>query len=361
MSCSILLHTLPTCVSIAIHTKMTTSIIHTDVFAHHATAGLALPFVLQVLPFNRYIRNPTKQIRFGQLARMQVVHQLPVIAPNTLHQFTVYATVVLYAIFVKVYFFRASSQTDIPSFRSPDIPHLRQTIYDFHPLHCIHLCRFHIFFRKHPGFLHQIALHFAVGSYIHKAEHQFVRIPLQSVTNLPDTAKQRTRCHAGRQHQRVKPPNHPLTSYPLRQGTKCLYPFLHARHIRFKALLHIIIQRHLEIIVNTSLVQLMQIRKYRLRILRPKHNDLTMCKRHVHFLLSVERIVPDTIAFLQPGEEPVGVKGRDVRRTTGRDDDGSGGFYTLVSICPYLQFIAYHIYCQISYNFSMSLKISSFR
>ena len=76
----------------------------------------------------------------------------------------------------------------------------------------------------------------------------------------------------------------------------------------------------------------MQVRQYRLRILRPKHNDLATRKGHIH-LLSVKRIVPGAIAFCQAVEKPLRIKGRDVGRAAGGDDDGGDGLYAFTVIC----------------------------
>ena len=130
--------------------------------------------------------------------------------------------------------------------------------------------------------------------------------------------------------------------YPLRQLAKRAYPFLHTRHIRLKALCRIVIQCHLKIIMDAPFVQLMQIRQYRLRILCPKHNDFTSRKRHIHFL-PVKRIVPNAIALCQTIEEPLGIKGRDVRRTAGGDDYRGYGFNTLAGISNDRQFINHDI------------------
>ena len=159
------------------------------------------------------------------------------------------------------------------------------------------------------------------------------------IADFTDTAQQSEGRHARSQNQLVEPPNHPLMPNPLRQLTKYLYSFLHTRHIRFKALIRIIIQRHLEIIMDAPFVQLMQVRQYRLRILRPKHNDLATRKGHIHFLLSVERIIPDAIAFCQAVEEPLRVKGRDIGGTAGGDDDGGDGINAFTAICNGKQFI----------------------
>lgn len=90
--------------------------------------------------------------------------------------------------------------------------------------------------------------------------------------------------------------------------------------------------------MNAPLVQFMQVWQYRLRILRPKHNDLATCKGYIH-LLPIERIVPDTIAFCQAVEEPLGIKGRDVGGAAGGDDDGGDGINMFTAICTDKQFI----------------------
>ena len=93
--------------------------------------------------------------------------------------------------------------------------------------------------------------------------------------------------------------------------------------------------------MNTPFIQFMQIRKYRSRILRPKHNDLATRERNIH-LLTVERIVPNTIPFCQAVEEPLGIKGRNIGGATGGNDDGGDGLYLLTEICSYLYLTSSH-------------------
>lgn len=94
--------------------------------------------------------------------------------------------------------------------------------------------------------------------------------------------------------------------------------------------------------MDASFVQLMQVRQYRLRILRPKYNDLATCKGYIH-LLPIERIVPDTIAFCQAVEEPLCVKGRYIGGAASGDDDGGDGLNILLFICMDICF-SFHIY-----------------
>ena len=94
--------------------------------------------------------------------------------------------------------------------------------------------------------------------------------------------------------------------------------------------------------MNASLIQLMQIRQYRFWILCPKHNNPTPCKRHIH-LLPIERIIPHAIPLFQAVEEPLRVKGRDIRGAAGGDDDGGGGFDTFSRIYNDRQFINHDI------------------
>ena len=89
--------------------------------------------------------------------------------------------------------------------------------------------------------------------------------------------------------------------------------------------------------MNAPLVQFMQVRQYRFWILRPKHNNLTMRERYI-YLLPIERIIPHAIPLPQAVEEPLGVKGRDIRGAAGGYDDGGGSFNLDSSIYMNLNF-----------------------
>lgn len=95
---------------------------------------------------------------------------------------------------------------------------------------------------------------------------------------------------------------------------------------RFKMLVFVVVECVLKIILYSSFVQNMQVWHYWLGILSPKHHELALVKRHIHWLLWVERIVPNAIARLQTVEKPFCVKGRNVGRARSGDDDGGCGF-----------------------------------
>ena len=89
-------------------------------------------------------------------------------------------------------------------------------------------------------------------------------------------------------------------------------PLRNARHIRLKAFAHIVIQRELEIIMDTPPIQLMQIRLYRFgffvqnTIALHRSND-TYIFRRLNGLYQTQYPLAKTI------KEPLDIKGRDIR------------------------------------------------
>ena len=212
----------------------------------------------------------------------------------------------------KVNILGTSSECHIPTSRSPNFPQLHQSLYSFLTLRRIHLSGFHILFRKAIRLFYKVILYLTIRLYIYETEHELISISFQQIADLPNTAKQDTRRDRWSHNQRIKSPDHPFLPYHFRQLPKCLHPLRNARHIRLKAFAHIVIQRELEIIMDTPPIQLMQIRQYQLRVLCPKHDCLTPLKRHIH-LPPIKRIIPNTIPLGQTIKEPLGIKGRNIR------------------------------------------------
>ena len=179
MTCLVPQDAFTTCVGIAIYAKMPARIIHPYVLTHHTPAYLPLAFIFQILSFYGYGRNLAEQIRFGQSACTQVIHQFLVFAPQPFHQLPVYATVMFNAVTLQVDFLGTRGKRQVPPSGFPYITQLHQTFHHFQPLLLIQLCGFHILFGKAMRFLYQIALHFPIGFYIHKAEHQLIGISFQ--------------------------------------------------------------------------------------------------------------------------------------------------------------------------------------
>ena len=76
-------HTFFTCVCITVYTEMTASVIHSNIFAHHASTNFSLPSILN-LPFFLWDRwKITKHISFRPFKGMKIVNQFFVISKNT--------------------------------------------------------------------------------------------------------------------------------------------------------------------------------------------------------------------------------------------------------------------------------------
>ena len=81
----ILKYNLITGVSIAIHTEMTTGIVHAYILAYHTTTNLTLALVFQIPWLRRNWGYFTKYITFRQLTYMEIINKLFVVCENTFH------------------------------------------------------------------------------------------------------------------------------------------------------------------------------------------------------------------------------------------------------------------------------------
>ena len=135
-----------------------------------------------------------------------------------------------------------------------------------------------------------------------------ISVAFQFVSDMPYSCKQFSRSDSWSDNQRVKSPNDLFFADIVRQSLEYFNTFFYRRYIRFKAFLYIVIQCHLEVIMNAHFIQYMKIGHYWFGVLCPKHNNSTLTERDIHLLL-IERIVPSTITFCQAVEKPLGVKG----------------------------------------------------
>ena len=142
---------------------------------------------------------------------------------------------------------------------------------------------------------------------------------------LPDT---KLRCN----NERVKAPDHALFAYHRAQLPEGLNPAFKRRDAGLEALILIVIERDLEIIVYSHLIEDMEIRDNRLRVLGPEDYHPGIFEGNVN-LSAVERVVPDAVAPREAVKEPFRVKSGNVRRPACRDDDRSNGLNDLPAVC----------------------------
>ena len=209
---------------------------------------------------------------------MEIINKLFIFCKDTFHKFAINTAIMLYLILRKIYIFCTCGHLQIPSILLPYFAQFHKTIHNFHSLNIRHFCLLNIFFCKICCFFYQVVLHLSIGFNINKAENKFICVTLQLIANMPDTCQQHTRCKLWCHNERVKTPYYFFFTNQLRQFFECLYSLCHRRNIWFKALLHIIIQRYLEIIMNPTLIKFRQIWDNWLWILCPKHNYLAVLK-----------------------------------------------------------------------------------
>ena len=159
-----------------------------------------------------------------------------------------------------------------------------------------------------------------------------ISVAFQFVSDMPYSCKQFSRSDSWSNNQRVESPNNLLFTNFIRQSLECFNTFFYRRYIRFKAFLYIVIQCHLEVIMNAHFIQYMKIGHYWFGILCPKNNNLAFTERDIHLLL-VEWIIPSTITFCQAIEKPLGVKGWYICGAAGGNNDRSCCFYIITLLC----------------------------
>ena len=155
---------------------MAASIVHTNIFAHHATANLSLSRILNFLFFLWDRWKITKHIFFRPFKGMKIVNQFFVISKNTFHQFSINTAIMLNAVGLKVNILSTCSHFNIPTLVMPCFSNFLKSLYNLYPLGIISFCMLNIFFCEENSFLHKIVLNFTVCFYVNKTENQFVCI-----------------------------------------------------------------------------------------------------------------------------------------------------------------------------------------
>lgn len=144
---------------------MAARVVHAYVFARHATAGQALPFVLHL--FGRQGRtteiHTEQRILVGQFAVVEVVEQILIVCPESFHQFTVDTAVMFDAILVEVDLFAAGGELQVPALIVPAVAAFSETVS-----YLVHLCLGELrlldgLLRELVGLLHEVGLHLAVA------------------------------------------------------------------------------------------------------------------------------------------------------------------------------------------------------
>lgn len=327
-------------VGVAIDAEVAAGVVHADVLAHHATTEFALPFVFHL--FGRQGRTTeihTEQgILVGQFAVVEVVEQILIVRPEAFHQFAVDATVVGDAILVEVDLFAAGGKLQVPALIVPAVAAFSEAVGNL-----VHLCLgelrlFDRFLRELVGLLHEVGLYFAVTIDVDEAKDKFVGQSFELVAEIPHLHQQVTRRELRGDDERVETPDDTFLTDTFGQFTEGLYPLRHAGHVWFEVLIIIVVEGELEVVVDTPLIQLMQQRNQRTRVLCPEHHHPTVLERHVGWLL-VERVVPHAVARPQTVDEPLGIEGGNIGGATGGEDDGGGGFNEFAGLYFYGEFI----------------------
>ena len=155
---------------------MTASVIHTNIFTHHATTNFSLSRILDFLFFlwNRW--KISKHVPFRPFKGMKIENQFFVISKNTFHQFSVNTSIMLNAVEFKINIFCTCSHFNIPTLFMPCFSNFLKSLYNLYPLGIISFCMLNIFFCEENSFLHKIVLNFTVCFYVNKTENQFVCI-----------------------------------------------------------------------------------------------------------------------------------------------------------------------------------------
>lgn len=106
-------------VGVAVGAEVGAGVVHADVFAGDATAGVALPFVLEGFGGGRERGNVAEEVGLREFAGVEVVEQFRVVVPQAGDEFAVDAAVVGDAIGVKVDLLGAGGEGELPAFGVP--------------------------------------------------------------------------------------------------------------------------------------------------------------------------------------------------------------------------------------------------
>lgn len=106
-------------VGVAVGAKVGAGVVHADVFAGNATAGVALPFVLEGFGGGRERGNVAEEVGLREFAGVEVVEQFRGVVPQAGDEFAVDAAVVGDAIGVKVDLLGAGGEGELPAFGVP--------------------------------------------------------------------------------------------------------------------------------------------------------------------------------------------------------------------------------------------------
>ena len=150
---------------------MTASVIHTNIFAHHASTYFSLSRILNFLFFLWDRWKMTKYISFRPFKSVKIVNQFFVICKNTFHQFSVNTPIMLNAIGREVYIFSTRSHFNIPTLVMPCFSNFLKSLYDFYSLGIISFCILNIFLCEENCFLNQVVLNLAICFYVNKTKN----------------------------------------------------------------------------------------------------------------------------------------------------------------------------------------------
>lgn len=319
-------------VGVAVGAEVGAGVVHADVFAGDATAGVALPFVLEGFGGGRERGNVAEEVGLREFAGVEVVEQFRVVVPQAGDEFAVDAAVVGDAIGVKVDLLGAGGEGELPAFGVPMVAQFDQSFNEFLLLGRGRLGGGDIFFVEAGGVPDEVLLHLAVGEDVGETEYEFVGAAPELVAEVPDAGEELAGRGAGGEDEGVESPDDALFADEGGDLFEGRYALGEWGHVGFEAFLFVVVEGELEVVVYASAVEFGEVRNEGRGIFAPEDDDSRPLEGDAHGPL-VEWVAPKCVTFPQAVNEPLGIEGRDVRRPARRDDDGGLGGDGFIGCC----------------------------
>ena len=297
-------------------------VVHADVLAHDAAAGLALALVLQVPALGdrnhgdhgiseERVRPCGRRLR--QLARVKEVHERLVLAEHSFHELAVDASVVRNAPGREVGLLGTGRNLNVPAFRMPAFSDLGEALADLAPLRLVGFGRQHGLASVETRVAHEVRLDLSVGAHVDEAHDELLRESPQCLADRPDPHEDVARTGARRQDDRIEAPDDAVGTDPLGEPPEGLDALFERGHVGLEALPLVVVERVLEVVVQAADIKLVQMLQEGRRVLRPENDRLHVPERHIRGT-AVERIHPSAPACAQAVHEPLSIIGRDIGR-----------------------------------------------
>lgn len=309
-------------VGVAVGAEVGAGVVHADVFAGDATAGVALPFVLEGFGGGRERGNVAEEVGLREFAGVEVVEQFRVVVPQAGDEFAVDAAVVGDAIGVKVDLLGAGGEGELPAFGVPMVAQFDQSFNEFLLLGRGRLGGGDIFFVEAGGVPDEVLLYLAVGEDIGEAEHEFVGAAPELVAEVPDAGEELAGRGAGGEDEGVESPDDALFADEGGELFEGRYALGEWGHVGFEAFLFVVVKGELEVVADAPAVEFGEVWKERGGVFAPEYDDFYMVEGDAHGL-PVEGVVPYGVSFPQSVHEPFGIERRYVRGPAHGEDDGT--------------------------------------